>query len=197
MLYRELFGPYPYPEYGLVLAQNAYHGAMEYSGLISLSHTAFRTYNGQPTALLVYLTAHEIAHQWWYLVVGNDQVHEPWLDESLAKYSEVLFYERYYPEHVDWWWEQHIYRRDFHGPLNRTLYDFEDTSTYIGQVYSQGARFIGDLRAEMGERAFFAFLKRYRAAGEGRLMRGEDFFRVLEGQTDADLTPIIERYFTP
>jgi aminopeptidase N len=37
--------------------------------------------------------AHEIAHQWWYGLVGDDQYNEPWLDESFATYSE----ERLYP----------------------------------------------------------------------------------------------------
>jgi aminopeptidase N len=30
---------------------------------------------------------HEIAHQWWYGLVGDDQSREPWLDESFATYS--------------------------------------------------------------------------------------------------------------
>ena len=29
---------------------------------------------------------HEIAHQWFYGLVGNDQVQEPWIDEGLAQY---------------------------------------------------------------------------------------------------------------
>jgi Peptidase family M1 domain len=32
---------------------------------------------------------HELAHQWWYGIVGNDQWAEPWLDESFATYSGV------------------------------------------------------------------------------------------------------------
>jgi Peptidase family M1 domain len=39
------------------------------------------------------VVAHEIAHQWWYGLVGDDQFHEPWLDESFASYFE----ERLYP----------------------------------------------------------------------------------------------------
>jgi Peptidase family M1 domain len=31
---------------------------------------------------------HEIAHQWWYGLVGNNQYREPWLDESFAQYSQ-------------------------------------------------------------------------------------------------------------
>jgi aminopeptidase N len=37
--------------------------------------------------------AHEVAHQWWYGLVGNNQYREPWLDESFAQYS----HERLYP----------------------------------------------------------------------------------------------------
>ena len=36
---------------------------------------------------------HEIAHQWWYALVGNNQYREPWLDESFAQYS----HERLHP----------------------------------------------------------------------------------------------------
>jgi hypothetical protein len=36
---------------------------------------------------------HEVAHQWWYGLVGNNQYLEPWLDESFAQYS----HERLHP----------------------------------------------------------------------------------------------------
>lgn len=192
--YETLYGPYPTT--GLVIAQNAYVGAMEYSGLVSLSHNAFETYRAQPQSSLVNLTIHEIAHQWWYGAVGNDQVHEPWLDEAFAKYSEVLFYEHYYPEWTDWWWEHHIYARDPSGRLDASIYEFDTTSEYIHQVYTQGARFLNDLRALMGDRAFFAFVKDYRAAGAGRVMTRADFFAVLRAHTRADLSELIARYFT-
>jgi len=68
-LYEEFYGPYPGDS--LVIAQNAYYGAMEYSGLVSMSGYAFETYDGNPLSLLVNLTAHEIAHQWWYGAVGQ------------------------------------------------------------------------------------------------------------------------------
>ncbi|HOT92102.1 MAG TPA: M1 family metallopeptidase [Anaerolineae bacterium] len=192
-LYVELYGPYPYT--GLVIAQNAYYGAMEYSGLISMSSNAYAAYKETPVAALINLTAHEIAHQWWYGAVGNDQVHEPWLDESFAKYSELLFYERYYPDFVDWWWQHHIYSRNHGGSLDATIYDFADTPSYIEQVYAQGARFLGDLRALMGDPAFFTFIKAYREANDGHIATRDDFFAAVRAHTDADLTPLVERYF--
>ena len=36
--------------------------------------------------------SHELSHQWWYGIVGDDQFHEPWLDESFATWSEFLPY---------------------------------------------------------------------------------------------------------
>ncbi len=193
-LYAELYGDYPYT--GLVIAQNAYYGAMEYSGLISMSSNAYESYQETPVAALLNLTAHEIAHQWWYGAVGNDQVHEPWLDESFAKYSELLFYERYYPDFVDWWWKHHIRNRNNGGPLDATIYDFADTPSYINQVYAQGASFVGDLRALMGDQAFFAFVKAYRAANDGRIATRANFFAAVRAHTDADLTPLLDVYFT-
>ena len=39
------------------------------------------------------VVAHEVAHQWWYGLVGDDQFREPWLDEAFATYFE----QRQYP----------------------------------------------------------------------------------------------------
>jgi aminopeptidase N len=35
--------------------------------------------------------AHEIGHQWFYGLVGNDQGRDPWLDEGLATWAEGRF----------------------------------------------------------------------------------------------------------
>ena len=35
------------------------------------------------------MTTHEVAHQWFYSLVGNDQAHDPWLDEVLATYASA------------------------------------------------------------------------------------------------------------
>ncbi|MGC9346662.1 MAG: M1 family metallopeptidase [Anaerolineae bacterium] len=195
-LYSEYYGPYPYPDLGLTIAQNAYYGAMEYSGLVSLSGYMYQRYAEPVRPSLSFLTAHEIAHQWWYGAVGNDQVNEPWLDESFAKYSELLFAERYEPELTQWWWETNVYRFDPDGDLDRTIYDFATTQAYIRQIYGLGARFLNDLRTTLGDEAFFDFVRAYRQYGEGDLVTGEDFFAVLRTSTDVDLDPLVGRYFS-
>ena len=64
---------------------------MEYPNIVFLA----REFYGQADAeILDYLVVHETAHQWWYGVVGNNQVTEAWLDEGLTEFSTVLFFEK-------------------------------------------------------------------------------------------------------
>ncbi len=192
-IYRRLYGPYPLE--ALVIAENAYHGSMEYSGLISISRDAYERYESGAQSPMTGLVAHEIAHQWWYHAVGNNQVTEPWLDEAFAKYSELLYVEEVAPDRVGQWWESQGRLGNGDGPLDAVIYDFEDSQAYIRQIYVQGANFLDDLRWRIGDATFFAFVQTYRRYGEGRLMTTEDFFALLRTYTDADLSPLIDRYF--
>lgn len=195
-LFSEYYGPYPYDE--LTLVENGYWGSMEYTAFISLGIPPFRGYTGTPDTLLMALTAHEVSHQWWYSWVGNDQVREPWLDEALAMYSEYLYYERYHSTLLNWWW---AYRVDkglqLSGPINRTIYDFNDTRNYANVVYGRSAHFAHELRQTIGDEAFFAFLQDYGRQFAYQLTTGDDFWAVLREHTPADLTTLREEYFEP
>ena len=70
------FGPYPWPAYTVALTPGL-RGGIEYPG-----HTM------QGAGTTGRTTSHEIGHQWFYALVGNDQARDPWLDEGLATYAE-------------------------------------------------------------------------------------------------------------
>jgi hypothetical protein len=192
-LFTELYGPYPYPE--LVIAENGFLTAMEYSALISLSNYAFVTYDQSHASLLVAVTVHEVAHQWWYGAVGNDQIEEPWLDEAMAVYSEFLYYERYFPEILDWWWSFRVGEVHPSSYVNDSIYDYDDSPTFVRNVYGKSAYFMHELRGLMGESSFRAFLHNYFQQNRHRLATGEAFFSAARAHTPADLTPLIETYF--
>jgi aminopeptidase N len=40
------------------------------------------------------VTSHEVAHQWFYGLVGNNQGRDPWLDEGVTSWAEARFEER-------------------------------------------------------------------------------------------------------
>lgn len=86
MFYSQTFGKYPYKTLTVFKAPFV-HGGMEYPNLVVISDSAVDKFDKAK------VIAHEIAHQWWYGLVGNNQVKEAWLDESLAEYSSVLFFE--------------------------------------------------------------------------------------------------------
>jgi hypothetical protein len=192
-LFHRQFGPYPYRE--LIMAENGFLTAMEYSGIVSLSSFAFDTYDGTPRSLLPALTAHEVAHQWWYGAVGNDQVLQPWLDESLSMFGELLYYETYYPEHVAWWWQFRVERWRPTGYVDVTIYDYQDSPTFVHNMYGRAAYFIEALRSEMGERNFNAFLRDYYTLYRFQTATTRDFLSLAQSYAGTDLNPLFRTYF--
>ncbi|MBN1485380.1 MAG: CapA family protein [Chloroflexia bacterium] len=192
-LYQEIYGPYPYDV--LTMFEGDMNGGMEYSSLVLIGTAFYADYQGHPQSILPGLTVHELAHQWWYGVVGNDQVHEPWLDEAMARYSELLFYERYYPDSVDWWWETRIDRWNPSGPVDVSIYDYDDSATYVHNLYGRAAHFMQDLRQRLGSEAYFDFLQRYYRENAWQRVSRNDFFRALEQETGVNVDDLVELYF--
>ena len=64
---------------------------------------ALTSQSGLSYAVILESTAaHEVNHQWFYNLVGNDQLDEPWLDESLTSYSTYRYYaDRYGQDAAD------------------------------------------------------------------------------------------------
>ena len=170
-LYAALYGPYPYAS--LRVAEVSGPWSMEFSGLVALGTSEFADYNGTPRNRLVRIAAHEVSHQWWYGVVGNDQAREPWLDEALARFSELRYYEFYSPGDV-WWWRTATGVSSPY-PVDSSVYDFVYHLSYIVAVYDQGAAFVDLLRAQIGDEAFDAMLRRYYQDNQYRLVTAQDF----------------------
>jgi hypothetical protein len=192
-VYTDRFGPYRHKV--LTAVQGDFNDGMEFSGLYFISRDYFNLYKGTPENYLVTIGAHETAHQWWFDAVANDQALEPWLDEALATYSEVIYYETIYPELVDWWWGYRYFEFQQAGAVDTAIYDGGGQRPYWDKVYLTGARFFQDLRERLGDDIFFAFLKDYYAQYAGKRATSADFFRVLREHTSADLSDLISQYF--
>src|SRR5699024_3207279 len=83
---------YPYSQFSVVEA-DFYIGGMEYPNLVMIDQSL---YSDDSEEYLELVTVHETAHQWWYGVVGNNQIEEAWLDEGLTEYSTLLYYRHRY-----------------------------------------------------------------------------------------------------
>ncbi len=192
-LFTELYGPYPFADYRV--AETEFAGGMEFSGLTFIGSTFYDGYDGTTRTPLLPLIAHEAAHQWFYGLVGNDQLTEPWLDEAPAEYSAFLYYERYLPNDTDWWWFYAVDQWAPVGKIDNLIYVFRDNREYYDAVYRRGAQFMRDLREVMGDPAFFAFLEEYQRRYAYQLISSRDFFSLVQEFTTADLIPLQEEYF--
>jgi len=177
-LYSELFGV-PYPHQTMTVVESDFPDGMEYDGLYYLSDFFFKNYDGTFQNYLALLSVHETAHQWWFGVVGNDQALEPWLDESLATYSEYLYIERNTPELENWWWDYRVAYYKPAGRVNLTIYDQSDLRAYINAVYLQGAVFLDKLRQQLGDDAFFVGLKSYANTYNHKIATWDGFEKVI------------------
>ena len=72
-------GPYPWPAYTLGITAGL-RGGVEFPGHVM-----------QGPGTIGRTTSHEVAHQWFYALVGNDQGRDPWIDEALATFAEWCF----------------------------------------------------------------------------------------------------------
>jgi aminopeptidase N len=191
--FSERFGPYRHKSLSAV--QGDFNDGMEFSGLYFISRDFFNLYDGTPNNYLTAISAHETAHQWWFDAVANDQGLEPWLDEALSTYSEVIYYETVHPQSLEWWWDFRYFEYEPGGYVDTSIYDGGGYRPYLNKVYLFGARFFQDLRERVGDEIFFAFLKDYYSQSMGKRVTSADFFHIFRENTAADITELLITYF--
>jgi hypothetical protein len=196
-LFSELFGTYPRPVLSGVQAD--FIDGMEYDGLFFLSTDYYNWHRETPDDFLTALAAHETAHQWWFSLVGSDQAMEPWLDEALCTYSERLYYERFSPVTLDWWWAYRVNYYEPEGWVDLNVFDVPQVAgqyhLYREPVYLRGAVFLEELRKLIGEEAFFDVLRTYSERYTYRQASTADFFAIVRQNATADLTPLLAGFF--
>ena len=176
-LYQVKFAPYPYQSLSIV--ESDLQDGQEFDGLVFLASKFYTEYNGSARSNLFSIGTHEIAHQWWFGLVGSDQAVEPWLDEALAVYSERIFYEYNHPGYGDWWWD---FRVNYFGPsgyVDQGVYGFGTFRAYVNAVYLNGANFLEELRTRIGDEAFFDRPAGLRPDQRPRLRHGRGLLRRL------------------
>ena len=192
-LFEELF--YPYPRELISIVAGDFLHNMEMDGMFMLSHKVIDFYVEGERNNMTILTPHELSHQWFYSLIGNDTVNEPWLDESMATYMEMLYFERYHPESVDWWWRNRVFEYDHSGYVNSDIHIEGGYVKYRAAVYLNGAKFMDDLRRTVGDEAFFAALKEYAYTNTWKIATAEDFFKAMSAHSNANLSGLLKQYF--
>ncbi len=116
--------------------------------------------------LRAWTIAHEVGHEWWHVVVGNDSVLDPVVDEPLAQHSACLVMRRTHPAdadalcsgHVDSAYEQMRLLGDEDAAAARPTDAFASSGQYAGVVYGKAAAFYRTLEDEFGREQVTAAL---------------------------------------
>ncbi|MFI0979299.1 M1 family metallopeptidase [Streptomyces sp. NPDC021093] len=172
----ERFGRYPYGELDLVMSDRLDDfGSMEFPGLVLL----WTEPEGSGAV-------HEIAHQWWYGIVGNDQYAAPWLDESFAQYAAQL----YWRQPTTTCWADDDWPSDT-AALTRSMGYFADgrRSEFSWVAYSRGACALHDLERTLGSPAMATMLRGYVRDHWLGVSTTAAFKRAAQAATEKDLTP--------
>ena len=181
------YSPYPYTELDFVAIPTLALG-IEYPGLIALNRDLYdpdASFGSTPVeVLLESTTVHEVGHQWFYNVVGNDQLDEPWLDESLTQYATWRYYLDQYGPGGEEGFGQALDSRWARAdrafiPIGLPVSDYTDLE-YGAIVYGRGPFFFDALAEQMGEPAMDAFLRDYARQFRWGIVTGADLKALAE-----------------
>ncbi|WP_330455815.1 M1 family aminopeptidase [Streptomyces sp. NBC_00820] len=165
------FGAYPYGELDAVIDNNYWFGGMEYPGFVlDLVST---------TAL-----THEIAHQWWYGIVGDDEYTSPWLDEAFTDYATDLAQGKT----GSGCWSSVSWASSAEKITNSMAYWDAHSTRYSTVVYGYGKCALHDLRRLLGDTAMATLLKNYATAHWYGVSTTAEFKAAAQAATSTDLT---------
>lgn len=202
--FSELFPAYPYAEFTIVPLKTRALG-MEFPGIIALNTEFYSDadyiYGESMRTRLENVTVHEVAHQWFYNIVGSDQQGEPWLDEGLTQYITLLYHKLQNTDDYSHYYHELLGRagsnvRALDAPV--LSYDF---SNYVNTIYGMLPIRLVDVAAYVGEDTFLLFLQDYVQRYAWQQTTSADFFDLLleeyvEVSRREGLERLLEPWFT-
>jgi hypothetical protein len=204
--YGSIAGDAPYPSFTLAVTEGDRPGGHSppYFAMLNQVVTANFTWQNDPVNFDNYpsfFLAHELAHQWWGHAVGWKNYHEQWISEGFAQYFAALYAEKARTGQV----LSNLLRQmrqtaitaSSQGPVYlgyRLGHIQGDDRIFRAIVYNKGAMVLHMLRRLVGDRAFFAGLRRFYADWRFRKAGTDDFRASMEAESGRDLRPFFETW---
>ena len=198
------YAPFPYTELDLVSTPTLALG-IEYPGMIAITSRIYdvdQEYRGAPASIYMESTvAHEVGHQWFYGLVGDDQLDDPWLDESLTQFATLQYYADEYGSGGEAGFRNSLEARwDGVGraeiPIGLPVADYSGQE-YGAIVYGRGPLFFVALRERMGTETFDAFLKEYTTTLSWGIATPEFLQSLAEKHCACDLDDLFQAWVYP
>jgi len=208
-LFEKWYGRYPYKTLTVADGSLKAGGGMEYPNLVIISMGG-----AGPTRALELAVTHEIAHQWFYGMLGSNEMDEAWLDEGMATFSEIRYLEEkygrkanlleggifrtFFPEAEDRFLYHSLYylaaTNGVEEPALKKSYTYREGLTYAAANYAKPALMLLELKREVGDSAFDKAMKAYVEKYQYKHPRSEDFFNTFDREAGTDLSPLMRRW---
>lgn len=196
--FENLIGEYPYKSL-TVVQSNFLHGGMEFPNMVLISDKIKEEKEKN------YVIVHEIAHQWFYGIIGNDEYNEAWLDEGLTEYFTVVFFEQNsnykvsYEEKIGEALSSYqlfidVYNEVFGEvctSMTRNLSEYVSESEYTYCVYVKSVLMFDNLRDYMGVKNFYKGIKNYYNDNKFKIAKKDNLISALQKESKKDIEKII------
>lgn len=193
----EAFGKYPYPDVNIIETE-LFAGGMEYSGLVMIGRDL--EFYSTDYSVVKEVTAHELGHQWFYGIVGTNPYLEPWLDESFASFSEIVYADvigdDYMSSEFDSYRPDSYFGREY-TPVNRSYDQFGSEMVYFSSAYTTGEAMLYYLRDAMGAENFYHMMRTYVSRHAFGIVTEADFLNVVYeycGTDNNEVNAVLEFY---
>jgi aminopeptidase N len=184
--FARMFGPYPFPDYRVVVVDDDLDVPIEAHGLSIFGANHVDGRRGSER-----LVAHELAHQWFGNSLTVAEWRHIWLNEGFAKYAEWLWSEESggpsAAVHAARSWATVAAL-----PQDLRVADPGVRRMFDERVYERGALTLHALRLALGDVRFFALLREWTRTHRDRTVTTADF----EAMARLHSTALLDGLFT-
>ena len=202
-LFNDLIGPYPYQQFSIVDAVIGGGAAgIEFPQIVYIASDYYDDPlddeylpHGQE-----YTLVHEVIHQWFYALVGNNQDRYAFLDESLTNYLSVVYFEKVYDEdvalqqallniiapYVIYLWGMPS-GPSVDEPVNTATDAFSSGTAYGVIIYNKGPLAFQAIREAIGDEAFFDAIASYFRDQQLLIAQPDDLENAFAAEAPSDL----------
>ena len=188
-------GTYPYAQYSVVETDFCY-GGMEYPCMTMIT---------SGSASYQEAIAHETAHQWFYGIIGNNQILNAWMDEGLSEFVTYLYLDasggtslnrnmlgcyQTYTAYVD-------VLNNYYGNVDRTMravYDYKNDSEYVIFTYVKGSLMFNSVYEAMGASKFWKALSSYFDEGQFTIAEPSMLINCFVNASSAEIGTIFNNF---
>ncbi|MDQ3694960.1 MAG: M1 family metallopeptidase [Chloroflexota bacterium] len=203
-VYNELLLPYPYREMDLVEVELYGAGGVEFPQLMLMARSLYANDHARNEHYLEFVTAHEVGHQWFFAMVGNNQHLDAFIDEGLVEYLSTDVYftavhgaetgrRQFGLEVLLWYLGMLRTGRDM--VVDQPTDSFPNSSVYAAAVYAKGAIGFAEIHDLIGDNAFFSALGHYATDNMFGVGTASALLGAFEAESDRDVGTVWRLWF--